>query len=164
MRRCGSQRLRRWDQDRLRPDARSVTCSRPIVGVVLVRLAVLVALGRLCGPGKLALQRVEIGVMGVVLQLPGHLLLLGFRTAAPHGSTPSLHGRPGGSPLSGKVGHRRIASVPRSEKHVHPLRWHVEVASNTGSSRIGRAAPMAHSGQRNCHMSEILALECILGS
>src|SRR5262249_3730237 len=107
---------------------RSVTRSRPIVRVVLVGLAVFGVFGRLCVPGKLTLQRVEVGVMGVVLKLPGHLLLLGFRTAAPHGSTPSLHGRPGGLPLSGKLGHRRVASVPRSEKHVHTSLGYLEVA------------------------------------
>jgi hypothetical protein len=120
---------------------RSVTSSRPIVRVVLVRPAVFGAFGRLSGPGKLTLQRIEIGVMGVVLQLPGHLLLLRFRTAAPHGSTPSLHGRPGGVPLSGKLGHRRITSVPRREKHVHAL-----PVSREGSMFTVCAAPEIHAG------------------
>src|ERR1700744_4541433 len=40
--------------------------------------------------------------MRVVLQLPGHFLLLSLRTAAPHGSTPSLT-RSSGTATRGQV-------------------------------------------------------------
>src|SRR5690606_7135077 len=64
-----------------------------VVVLVLVVLVVLVEV-RVRTPtrlvaGELALQRGEVGVGGLVLQLPGHLRLLGLSTAAPHGSTPS---------------------------------------------------------------------------
>ena len=48
---------------------------------------------------QFALQGGEVGVRGVVLQLPGHLRLLGLSTAAPHGATPSHRMR--GSPKAG---------------------------------------------------------------
>src|SRR3712207_2113697 len=60
---------------------------------------------------QLALQGGEVGVRGVVLQLPGHLRLLGLRTAAPHGSTPSHRIR--GSPKAGPDDVRHLSWLLR---------------------------------------------------
>src|SRR5262249_34474156 len=67
---------------------------------------------------KLALQRREVGVGGVVLQLPGHLCLLGLSTAAPHGSTPS----------------HRITGQPyqAGPDDVRHLSWLIRYMSRTG--------------------------------
>ena len=60
---------------------------------------------------QLALQGGEVGVRGVVLQLPGHLRLLGLSTAAPHGSTPSHRIR--GSPKAGPDDVRHLSWLLR---------------------------------------------------
>jgi hypothetical protein len=60
-----------------------------VFGVLVVELVRVVELVIRPTSAKLALQRREVGVRGVILQLPGHLCLLGLSTAAPHGSTPS---------------------------------------------------------------------------
>src|SRR5690349_15549363 len=60
---------------------------------------------------QLALQGGEVGVRGVVLQLPGHLRLLGLSTAAPHGSTPSHRMR--GSPKAGPDDVRHLSWLLR---------------------------------------------------
>src|SRR5689334_8764198 len=62
----------------------------PAARVVLVVLELVLPVGDRRRAGQLALQSVEVGELGVVLQLPGDLLLLRLGTAAPHGSTPSL--------------------------------------------------------------------------
>ncbi|KOX14867.1 hypothetical protein ADK66_02035 [Micromonospora sp. NRRL B-16802] len=78
---------------------------RVVVSMILIivvdelfRVVVEVVL-RLTSTRQFALQGGEVGVRGVVLQLPGHLCLLGLSTAAPHGSTPSHRMR--GSPKAG---------------------------------------------------------------
>src|SRR3954467_4545991 len=67
--------------------------------------------GTTTGTRQFALQGGEVGVRGVVLQLPGHLRLLGLSTAAPHGSTPSHRIR--GSPKAGPDDVRHLPWVLR---------------------------------------------------
>src|SRR4051794_15397559 len=84
-------------------------------------------------PRQFALQGGEVGVRGVVLQLPGHLRLLGLSTAAPHGSTPSHRIR--GSPKAG----------PDDVRH---LSWLLRYMGGPtfGTSGYRRPAPPRRSG------------------
>src|SRR5918998_2162609 len=71
-----------------------------VVDVRGVRVVVVVGLGLLArrrhGPTTdLTLQGVEIHRGGAVLELSGHLCLLGLGPAAPHGSSPLQQGRGG---------------------------------------------------------------------
>jgi hypothetical protein len=74
---------------------------------------------------QLSLKSSEIGGGGAVLEFPGHLRLLGLRTAAPHGSTPSHAGT---KPSGGSA-----ASLSR----LHPLGTTVQGCP--GPVRRGRA-------------------------
>src|SRR3954454_195023 len=96
-------------------------CRRPgilvVVSVILVVVVdelvvsgVEVTVG-LTGTRQFALQGGEVGVRGVILQLPGHLRLLGLSTAAPHGSTPSHRIR--GSPKAGPDDVRHLSWLLR---------------------------------------------------
>src|SRR4051812_14719816 len=95
-------------------------CRRP--GVLVVLSVVLVVIDELfvvvvevtvglTATRQFALQGGEVGVRGVILQLPGHLRLLGLSTAAPHGSTPSHRIR--GSPKAGPDDVRHLSWVLR---------------------------------------------------
>jgi len=83
---------------------------------------------------KLALQCGEVGVWGVILQLPGHLCLLGLSTAAPHGSTPS-HRNCGATP-TGRPRRRQASLVGHTVHGRGPVRhlalaWRVEGRPNS---------------------------------
>ena len=107
---------------------------------------------------EFALQGVEIGELGVVLQFSGHFLLLGLRTAAPHGSTPSL-ARSSGGRLRRDAGQRPRreschvvrASVPRAEVPPHAgelLSGSVQLRPVSNPAKTGQGATcMAQSGQ-----------------
>src|SRR5690606_24709563 len=56
-----------------------------VLRVRIVRVRVLVVGRPLPVARKLPLKCFQVGLGGLVLQLPGHLCLLGLRTAAPHG-------------------------------------------------------------------------------
>src|SRR5216117_1923426 len=94
--------------------------------------------------------------MRVVLQLSGHFLLLGLRTASPHGSTPSLARSSGGDRTTrgsasapGKLSCRE-ARVLRAEVLPHMGQTCPEVSTSTGfrssKNRTGTTC-LAQSGQ-----------------
>src|SRR4051812_26878115 len=114
--------------------------------------------GLTTGTRQFALQGGEVGVRGVVLQLPGHLRLLGLSTAAPHGSTPShrIRGSPKAGPddvrhlswvlrymddacfgTSGCVYHHRASSLVTD-----PTRDGVQTAQACGVARLPRAGQL----------------------
>src|SRR5690349_7861501 len=120
------------------PGARPSSAVRRVLVVVEVRGVrvgvVVVVLGFLVGRGgpvgrpatDLALQGIEIHLGGAVLELSGHLRLLGLGPAAPHGSSPLQQGRGG-----------RMSRRPRSSG-VNVLGSTVPCAQ--GSVRRGTAA------------------------
>src|ERR687893_330358 len=101
-------------------DGRSTSWADPVIRVLVrviliivvdILFVALVNVKRLTAPRQFALQGGEVGVRGVVLQLPGHLRLLGLSTAAPHGSTPSHRIR--GSPKAGPDDVRHLSWLLR---------------------------------------------------
>src|SRR5215469_2215811 len=56
-----------------------------LILVIVVQRVEVVGLSVGLRAPQFALQRRKVGVGGVILQRPGHLRLLGLRTAAPHG-------------------------------------------------------------------------------
>src|SRR4029453_68391 len=110
---------------------------RVIVFVVVNELVVVVieVMIGLTSTRQFALQGGEVGVRGVVFQLPGHLRLLGLSTAAPHGSTPSHRIR--GSPKAG----------PDDVRHLSWLLRYMDDAP-FGTSGCVRHHPRLREGQR----------------
>ena len=94
-----------------RPGILVVICVVLVIVDQLFVVVVEVTVGITTGTRQFALQGGEVGVRGVVLQLPGHLRLLGLSTAAPHGSTPSHRIR--GSPKAGPDDVRHLSWVLR---------------------------------------------------
>src|SRR3954451_7897985 len=107
--------------------------------------------------------------MRVVLQFSGHFLLLGLRTAAPHGSTPSLARSSGG----GLVDAVRIADDPeawnpgreschvvcpayRAEKWpctpIHGVHKYPDLSGFMARENRTGGSGLAHSGQLSMHL------------
>src|SRR6187549_2222930 len=87
------------DSEQARADLSAPGSVLVVVDVRGVRVVVVVDLVLLVGRGgpatDLTLQGVEIHSGGAVLELSGHLRLLGLGPAAPHGSSPLQQGRGG---------------------------------------------------------------------
>src|SRR5690348_8358292 len=93
----------------------------PVVLFVAVLLVGVESVGsRRRGSAEFALKCVQIGDMGAVLQLAGDFLLLCLRTAAPHGTTPSLARSSGGQDLGPRAG-KVVMSCSKRTSQVRPI-------------------------------------------